>query len=218
MKLILIVLITLNLYSLDLKPCDKVIKNSLYTACYSYKYKSVVYGYTSIKKKDIELNNIGKRPNFYTLKSIPKKYRRYSKDYNGIGIVYNRGHTIRSDASSDYGKRPLKLTYNMVNITPMYYYTNIVYWGKIEERGRYIATKCGNVKSETYVIYKRRNNKLKIIKKDLVIPNYFIRKYTNDIIEECYKVPNGPIKKYKSLSTFKMDCKKIDTYRLEDIL
>ena len=70
------------------RKCDQIINKEIYTACYSYKYKSALGGWTRLDGKKVNVVNIKKRPHFYEDKSIPKKNRTKYSDYTGVGRTW----------------------------------------------------------------------------------------------------------------------------------
>ncbi len=95
------------------KNCDQVLNNGVFKSCYNYSYKSTTASYIELTDRSNQ-TSIKERFAFYDDKNIPVQYRASSSDYTNRGR--DRGH-IQSDASNDYSKEVLYLTYAMSNIT-----------------------------------------------------------------------------------------------------
>lgn len=151
----LIVLITTNLYSLNIDKiinkdnCDLVIDKKAFNICYSFKYKgALAVGYSldgNLVKKQIE-----KRFRFYSEKNVPLRYRSKSSDYTKSG--FDRGH-LASDASFDHNEDIVRKTYSMANVVPQYPKLNRYVWLKAEKYERSIASKFNNVSVLNLVHY-----------------------------------------------------------------
>jgi endonuclease G, mitochondrial len=169
--------------------CDKLIKKSQYSVCYSYKHKGALGGYATLYADEVNRNNIKKRPKFYADKKIPKKYRSYYRDYTGHGKKWNRGHFIIADAAADHSKRTLNEAYSMANIIPQSTKVNQRTWTKVEKYGRKLATKYGKIISVSIAKYP---HKPKEIKNSVAIPSKLFRIYLNEEkgIERCFEYDN----------------------------
>jgi len=164
-KLSLIFILSLNLYSLDLKnyfneKCSKIIDKKIYQICYDYSVKGPRYISYTLYGDKVHLKNIKKRPRFYAEKSIPKGFRVYPKDYIYVG--YDRGH-IAKDSDFDYSKQSLLKVYSMANITPQVPKLNQISWQKVERLESKLAVKYKKINVLNIIFYKDHSKYLKKI-------------------------------------------------------
>jgi len=194
---------------IDKHKCDQIIDKQIYTVCYSYKYKGAIAGWTLLEGKNVNTNNIKRRPRFYTNTKIPIAYRSKYSDYKKVSRIWNRGHFIISDADADYSLKSLQLAYDMCQIQPQAYNVNQHQWTKVEKYGRILATKFGKIYSISIADYRKTT---KTLKNSIVIPKGFYRIYYNDKMnfKKCFYYKNNPFldKKHDKLRNHLIDCKK----------
>ena len=100
--------------------CDQILIDT-FTICYDHERKSPTAVYVEVTGPTV-VEDIDKRPPFFTDKRVEKDYRTTSKDYTNTG--YDRGHFGASDASHDWDKKHQKATYSMANIVPQTPFAN----------------------------------------------------------------------------------------------
>ena len=177
---------------IDMKSCNKQ-DRVYYSVCWDEKHRVPVSGWTLIDGSKIDSGNIKKRPNFRgdkIVKTIPPAI---------IDKPYERGHTFSNDGDNDYNLEALKSTYNMINITPQLDKVNTGIWRKIENRGKDLARKTGEVESITLVDYPETYTD------GLLIPTSYTRVYLTEDTSECYIVPNK-VPEFKSIKDYKVSC------------
>jgi len=172
---------------INLKNCDQIIDKQVYKVCYSYKHKGALAVWYELDGSLVHKNNIKERPNFYSEKNIPVKYRSKSSDYIKSG--FDRGH-LASDASFDYDKKSQTKTYSMANVVPQYPVLNRNIWIKAEKYERLIASKLGNATVINLVDYS--NSQTTIGKNKISVPNGFYKIILNNKaqFEKCFKYEN----------------------------
>ena len=195
---------------LDISKCDKVVNKGYYKACYSYRLKSILGGWTVLDKNAAK-KGIKKRPRFYPDRSLSKKNRIKYSDYTGFGKLYNRGHTILADADADENQDKLSSTYSMLNITAQSALVNQKTWSKVERYGRLTAKKLGSLHSITLVQYDNPENK---INGKVTIPSRYFRIYYNDKynFKKCFLYLNNlnPDWKNDKLKNHEINCESIE--------
>ena len=130
----------------------------------------------------MDLVNLKKRPNFYKDKEVFTFAPSLIKD------SIHKGHTFAADSDFDFNESTLKLTYNMLNITPMPEKVNIGSFRKIELRGRLLALQMGEILSITKVIYNEEVSRFGL--PIGITPIKFQRIYIGEDLEECYETNN----------------------------
>lgn len=178
----------------------------IYEVCWDNKNNRASSGWTIIDSDLMDEINLKKRPSFYKDKIVNTLIPSQIKD------PIHKGHTFAIDEDFDYNKNTLKLTYNMINITPMPEKVNIDSWRKVELRGRLIALKLGQVLSITKVEY-LEDSRFNI--PEGKFPSKFIRIYIGEDFEECYETSNLLTEKI-SLHDQKIDCEKLIIKREEN--
>lgn len=214
--IILVVLITFSHAEVDYSKfisknkCDQILDYDTYSICYSYRHKGALFGWTTLYGEKVHKKNIKKRPDFWTDKRIPEKYRTYYNDYTGMGYKYNRGHFAARDADFDYNIKDLESTYSMANILPQAANVNQKTWTKVESYGSSLASKLGKIDSISIAIYKNVNKKLK---NEIIIPSGFIRIYKNKDfnLEKCFYYENNLYVNYKEdkLKNHEINCNNV---------
>ncbi len=205
-----------NIYALDQlaenfinkKNCDKIINKKVFDICYSYKMKDPLYVSYTLYGNLVNKINIKKRGNFYTEKSIPVKYRAYSKDYVHSG--YDRGH-LANDADFDYNKKIVLKTYTMANIIPQSPKVNRKTWLKAEKYERALAVKLNSINVINGVVFS--DNPKRIGKHKVAIPDAFWKiMYNNEKnFKKCFYYKNNlqvDVKKDK-LKNHLIDCNQL---------
>ncbi|MDD2640597.1 MAG: DNA/RNA non-specific endonuclease [Arcobacteraceae bacterium] len=193
---------------INLKNCDQIIDKQVYKICYSYKYKGALAVWYELDGNLVNKNNLEKRPNFYSEKNIPMKYRSKSADYTNSG--FDRGH-LASDANFDYDEKVQIKTYTMANIVPQYPTLNRNIWIKAEKYERLIANKLGNAAVINLVDYSQ--SQTQIGKNNITVPNTFYKIILNEKaqFEKCFKYENKNNINIKEddLKDHLIDCKRI---------
>ena len=167
--------------------CNQIIDKQIYTICYDYKMKGARYVAYTLDGNKVNLVNIKKRPRFYTEKTIPKRYRSYSRDYLHSG--YDRGH-LANDADFDYSKKLVQKTYSMANIIPQAPKVNQKTWIKAEKLERKIAVALGTVNVINGVLYSQ--NPKRIGKHHIAVSYAFWKIIYNDSrgYKKCFYYKN----------------------------
>jgi len=167
--------------------CDQVLDKGEYFICYNYKVKGARYVGYELDGSKVNAVNIKKRPEFYSDKDIPKRFRTYDYDYRGTGL--DRGH-VQNDANSDYSYRSLNAAYTMANIIPQYPKVNRKTWVKAEKYERLVATKLGKVTVINGIEYSGDIHYLGSSK--IVIPSGFWKRIVSADLgfEKCFYYKN----------------------------
>lgn len=193
---------------IDLKVCDKIFNTKIYNICYSYKHKSALVGWSKITGDNVYKKNIEKRPLFYIEKSIQRKYRTKYSDYTNK--KKDRGHFAASDASFDYDKETLALTYNMINIVPQFPNTNRYTWIKVENYTRKKAVEFGYVNTITIADFAEV---LGVLKNGMSVASGFYKIIFNNKYKykECfyYKNEKNPNLDKDKLLNHLVECSKV---------
>jgi len=211
--LFLLVSIALNATQLsdfvDTKKCDQIIDKQLYNICYSYKHKGALSGWVTLHGDKVNVENIKKRPRFYSESNLKSEYRSKNKDYTGTGHDWNRGHFVVADADLDYSKKALSKAYTMANIVPQSAQMNQRTWTKVERYGRSLAVKLGSINSISIATYEDN----KTIKNNVAIPTALYRIYYNNEnnFEKCFYYKNelNIVTKGDKLKDHVIDCESI---------
>jgi endonuclease G, mitochondrial len=189
------------------KNCNKILDNqNLFLNCYDYDLKSIIFSYSKLYGDKVHLNNIKKRPKFFSDTNIPKKYRSHYSTY--IKTKFDRGHSITAnDASFDFSHKTLKPTYVMSNIIPQRPVTNRNSYLKIELLSRKLAYKLGHIE-----IFQKINfhpTPERIGKEQIAVPDSFhIALFNNEYnFKKCFYLSNNN-KPYK-LEQMLIDCSNI---------
>lgn len=169
----------------------------IYEVCWDNKNNRASSGWTIIDSALMDETNLKKRPSFYKDKMVNTLLPSQIKD------PIHKGHTFATDSDFDFSKDKLKLTYNMLNITPMPEKVNIGSFRKIELRGRLLALQMGEILSITKVIYDEEVSRFGL--PIGITPIKFQRIYIGEDLEECYETNNFGTGK-ESLFEQKVDC------------
>ena len=186
----------ISLY-VDINKCNVQSRN-IYEVCWDDANSRASSGWAIIDPAYLNVGNIPKRPNFYQDKEVK------TLAVSQYKLPLHKGHTFAKDEDYDYDKDILKLTYNLINITPMYSSVNIGIWRKIESRGRELALKVGPVLSITKVEY-REESKFGIPAGKY--PSKFTRIYIVDDLVECYESGNTAME-IGRLNAHQIECSK----------
>ena len=117
----------------DLNKCDQIINKQVFKVCYSYRYKAALAvwypldkEHQSMKKKNWYSvgNKTGKRPRFYSEKTIPMRYRAKYRDYSYSG--YDRGH-LANNWDFAYNKATQRKSFTLCNIVAQAFYDKTIY-------------------------------------------------------------------------------------------
>lgn len=184
--------------------CSLILDKYYYLNCYSFKYKDSKAVAYKLEGDLLNKPPAGKRPAFKTDVEIPKPYQAQSKDYIHSG--YDRGH-ILSNKSMNATLKAQESTFLMSNITPQNPQINRRVWIKAEQREREVAKLKGVAQVLNLIIYPQ-DSKLKYIKDNIAIPEFYIKIIEAKDLKECYKYPNHDVEN-ESLSAYKVDCEKI---------
>ena len=166
--------------------CDRI-DRKVFNVCWNYDLDAPLAGWSIINKDLKDRINIPRRPSFHKDKEVVGLN---TYDY---ALPFHRGHTFANDEDNDYDAKTLKVTYNMLNITPMYGSVNTGIWRKVENKGDELANYF-NVLSITLVHYEENGpgyypgTKLDLAR----IPSSFTRIYYVEETKEevCYTVKN----------------------------
>jgi len=195
-KIFLLILISIKLFSLELKiECDQVINNGVINICYNYSAKSPNYVKYKLSPKSNTKQSIKKRPRFYRDKHIPKKYSVSPNDYIYVTdsktkkLNFDRSH-LAPDADFDYDYKTLLKVYTMANIVAMRSEVNRGIWLEKEERERSLVSKYNNLNIISGALYE--DNDLFLVKKDIseiikLKEKRYHRKLSNKEIEKITK-------------------------------
>ncbi len=190
MKIIIGIILLISTIFADCKIIDK----QIYKVCFDEELQLPISGKAITYAENIDSGNIKKRPNFY--KNSEVKYLKPTE----IKMPWHLGHTFAKDSNFDYSQDSLNLTYDMINITPMYGRINVGIWRRVERRGDELTREFGSV--EHYTIVEYNKNKL---------PIYYIRIYKKKDFKECYRVPNHFDNTMKrDLELYKIQCNSIE--------
>ena len=176
------------------KNCDQVLNNGVFKSCYNYSYKSTTASYIELTDRSNQ-TSIKERFAFYDDKNIPVQYRASSSDYTNRGR--DRGH-IQSDASNDYYKEVLYLTYAMSNITMQYPQTNRRSYLEVEKHERKLVHEYGNIRALTVIKYSNESIN------GIGIPLDYTKIFWNDNFIECYNIKND--NKIYTLEQMRINC------------
>ena len=168
--------------------CDQILIDT-FTICYDHERKSPTAVYVEVTGPTV-IEDIDKRPPFFTDKRVEKEYRTTSKDYTNTG--YDRGHFGASDASHDWDKKHQKATYSMANIVPQTPFANRYKFIALEKHEREMAVKYGRLENVTIAFWNNRPKK--IGKSQLQVPSAFAKLYTDGKgYKECFFVWNNDV-------------------------
>ena len=179
------------------KNCN-LVHNKIYEVCWNLKNGMPDSGWAIIDPLKMDSENISKKPSFYKYQEGKIK----TMLPNMIKNPFHKGHIFAKDEDFDYDKEDLKLTYNMLNITPMYGKVNVGIWRKIENRGRELASKVGPVLSITKIDYSEES---KFGFGPGKYPILFTRIYITEDTVECYQAENNDSEN-SILSTHVVSC------------
>jgi len=188
--------------------CDKVIKDSLFTACYDYSKKlSTLISYRVIGEQIKNGNYIKRRPRFYEDNRIPKRYRAKWSDYKNSNM--DRGHS-RSHASSNWNSRSVYATYTMVNIMPQTPSLNRKAWLKAEKYERLVSFKLGFVDILNIPTFSSRYST--VGRSRVAVPSGFYKVLYNEKedFRKCFYYPNVFYSDNNRLNDYVVSC---DTVR-----
>jgi len=148
--------------------CDQTINKDVIQICYNYQVKGPLVSYYTLTAKQVNENNIKKRPRFYKEKNLAGSKRTTYADYtHGTSVRdieagrvqhYDRGH-LAPDASFDYNQKALNKVYTMANIIPQVDIVNRKTWIKAEKYER-LAANSSDVKVWNLVEYNDLSNYL----------------------------------------------------------
>ena len=216
-KFIILISLTLNLYSLTLNQdtwykqwllsgvkCDKLYSNKILTSCYNYAHKGPIYVTYTIDGSVVDKKNIKKRGNWHTIRNMKKINKVFNKDYLHNG--YDKGH-LAFDRAFDWAKVYRDQTYILgINCVPQTPRFNRYYWRAAESYAVSTSKIFGHINIIDYIKYGN-----KTIGNHVGVPSTMYKIIYNDKFKRCFKYNNVfKFNKTTSISNFVTSCKSIE--------